>query len=221
VKKIAILIALSSSLAFATSLTGSWKIDKAKTVKVNKRENKMAMNLFALMNIYANNTVEIPRAGLKSKLHKNATGYSIVVAGSKVPVTLLDANHLTLKFSDTVYYNRVSAKAKKEPPLKSSQVKFKLEKIYKTKIKNDYAFLLLAKDRTVYFLQTNRKNHISIKEIKSAKLNKNRRKNGFTYTNTHKYTLKGTTPYLLIENTKIDVLSPKKLKYQGHIYRLQ
>jgi hypothetical protein len=218
---IVMLLMLGSSLLFSASLVGSWKIDRARTIEANKKENKMGMKMFALMNIYANHTVEITRVGLKSKLHKNAQGYSMIVAGDRVPVTLLDADHLTLQFEDTVYYTRMSSKVKEQTLLKQSQMRFELEKIYRTKIKEDYAFILLSKDRTMYFLQTNRKNRISVKEIKAGELHGQKKRSGFTFADNNKYMLKNGNPYLLMEEKRIQVLSSKKLGYRGNIYALQ
>jgi len=219
--KIAVMILLSSSMLFSASLVGSWKIDKARTIKANKKENKMGMKMFAEMNIYANHTVEITRIGLKSKLLKSAKGYSIIVSGDKVTVRLLDTDHLTLQFEDTVYYTRVSDSVKEQALLKPSQVRFKLDKIYRTKIKEDHAFILLSRDRSMYFLQTDRKNHLSVKEIKAGELNQPKKRNGFTFADNSKYMLKNGNPYILMEEKQIRVLSSEKLNYRGNIYVLQ
>ena len=217
-----IMILLSTSLLFSASIVGSWKIEKARTIKANKKENKMAMKMFERMDIYKNHTVQIKPSGLDSKWVKSGKGYYMILHGDKVPITSIDVNHLTLQFDkDMVHYKRTSSKAIKQAFLKQSQVKFKLDRIYRSKIKDDYAFILLSKNRTMYFLQTDRKKTISVKEIKAGKLKVQKKRNGFTFSDKAVYELKNGNPYIVLESKEIKVLSSKKFKYRGNVYELQ
>jgi hypothetical protein len=93
--------------------------------------------------------------------------------------------------------------------------------VYRSKkIKGDYRFLLLSKHKTIYFLQTDKTSHVSIKEIISGKL-LSQRKQGFVFHNDSPYEMRKGQPYIPMENKEITVLSSKKLKYDGVEYVLQ
>jgi len=209
------------SVFVSANIVGSWKIDKERTIKANKKVDEAGLKMFERMDIYNNHTVEIKVVGLKSKWKKSKKAYSMTVLGDVYPITLLDKNHLKVKLQDTVHYTRMSKKVIKQASVKQSEVRFQIGKIYRSKIKDDYAFILLSKDRVMYFLQTDRKKKISTKEIIAGALKAQKKKKGFYFADNTVYELKNGNPYIIMEDKMVKILNAKELKYRGNVYVLQ
>ena len=224
-KKIIIALLLTTGLLVANSIVGSWQIDKVRTKSANRDANQkmLASSMVAMvrMNIYGNKTLTAPNIGLKGKWIKKGRHYFLVADGEKKSIVLLDANHMYMTLGSRIYYVRKGNTAPKKTEVKQSKVGFELGSVYRSKkIKGDYRFLLLSKHKTMYFLQTDKTSHVSIKEIMSGKL-LSQSKHGFVFHNDSPYKIRKGQPYIPMENKEITVLSSKKLKYDGVEYILQ
>lgn len=209
-------IIMASSVLFASSIVGSWKVDKERSLRENKNIDPAGFEMFKYIDIDKNHAVNIKPIGFEGKVQQGTKGYFMMLMGKKIPITPVDANYLKLKFEDNVYYKRLGNAIK---DFKQSDVTFKLGEIYRTKIKDEYAFILLSKNRTMYFMQTDVKNKISPKEIKAGKIKI--RKNSSYFSDNTSYELKNGNPYLAVEGQEIKVISSEKFEYRGNVYVLQ
>ena len=188
-KKFIIAIVLTTAFLFGSSIVGSWQIDKKHTKSANKDANQKMLAM-ARMNIYGNKTLTAPNIGLKGKWIKKGKHYFLVADGEKKSIVLLDANHMYMTLGSHIYYVRMGNTAPKKTEIKQSKVTFKLGSVYRSKkIKGDYRFLLLSKHKTMYFLQTDKTSHVSIKEIMSGKL-LSQSKHGFVFHNDSPYKIR-------------------------------
>ena len=224
-KRPIIAIVLTTVLLSANSIVGSWQIDKKHTKSANKDANQkmLSLNMAAMerMYIYENKTLTATNIGLKGKWIKKGKRYFLLDNGNKKPIVLLDANHMTMALGSRMYYTRKGNTAPKTTDVKQSKVTFKLGRVYRSKkIKGDYRFLLLSKHKTMYFLQTDKTNHVSKKEIMSGKL-LSTGKEGFVFHNDSPYEMRKDQPYIPMEDKEVTVVSSKKLKYDGVVYVLQ
>ncbi|BAF72967.1 hypothetical protein [Sulfurovum sp. NBC37-1] len=232
VLKVCMVLVLVTGILSSSPLTGDWQIDKQYTYKNNNAKYKdilgMTMSMLSELKISDNNTIVAAKVGLKAKLKKRGKHYALVLDERELPLYLLDVNHIKLiqtapdNSKYAMFYSRTKLKkVTKQSSLKQSQVKFKLDRVYRTKIKEDYAFILLSKNRTMYFLQTDRKKKISAKEIKTGKLKLQKKQSGFTFSDKAVYELKNCNPYTVLEGKEVKIISSKKFKYRGNVYELQ
>ena len=235
VLKVCVVLVLVTGILSSSPLTGDWQIDKQYTYKNNKAKYKdilgMTMSMLSELKISDNNTIVAAKVGLKAKLKKRGKHYALVSDERELPLYLLDANHIKLiqtapdNSKYAMYYSRTKTKHQKIKVFSSSQLGFKLNNVYRSKkIEGDYRFMLFTNKGELYYVQTDRTDHLTAKEIRSKnimKILKQKRRMGSSFANTDKYIVKNGKVYTLLGEEKIEVINSEKLKYDGAIYALQ
>jgi len=226
---------LGTGILLSSPLTGSWQVDKSYTVKHNKAKYKdiltVTMNMLSDLDIAANNEIVARKVGLHAKLEKRGNHYVLVADGSALPLYLLDARHMKLiqiapdRSKYALYYSRTKLKHEKAKTFTSAQLGFKLNRVYRSiKIEGDYRFMLFTKKGEFFFVQTDRTNHLTTKEIRSKdimKILKQKSRMGSSFANTDRYIVKNGKVHTLLGEQKLEVINSEKLKYYGAIYELQ
>jgi len=231
-----ILIAiLISPILIASSVVGSWQIDKGYTRSHNSKKYKdilnMTMEVISILDISKKHEVVARNIGLHAKLQKSEKHFNLVSKGSSLPLYLLDNRHIKLiqtapdgsKYS--MYYNRISSNYKKEVTFKSNKLGLKLNRVYRSKkIDHEYRFLLLSKKGKFFFVQTDRTSHLTSKEVRSKNILKILRKKstqGSSFVDSDRFVVKKRKIYTLIGRKRIRVINSKRVKYYNVVYKLQ
>ncbi len=225
--KITILALLTQLSLISDTIVGSWEIDKKKTQHENSNVDinivGITIAFFDSVNIYDNHTIISEKADFNAKWEKDGTQHVAINKSTKTAIDLLDNNSLkmVIKTIDAskipLFYKRV--KTKNKTTLDQSTTELKLNHIYKSqKIAGEYRFLLVDKeDKKLYFLQTDKRDTITIAEIKSATIEGK----GSVFSDDPGVYIKNGHIFTHFSDQKVEVLSSNQLKYYGALYTLQ
>jgi hypothetical protein len=119
---------------------------------------------------------------------------------------------------DVVLYYQRSEVPSVADYIDKSITKLKLGSIYRSKkIKGEYRFILIQKDKKFFFLQTDKTDYITIDQIKSGDIEGK----GSTFWDSSLVYIENGLMFVGLEDKQIEELSPTKFRYFGADFELQ
>ena len=234
---------LSSTLLFSNSIVGAWTIDKEKAEKNIKANAKNEMEQFVLgMMATAMIDMQFKDDGSCTLAGKNRvkcwvnSGENFSLYGDKDgisgTVTLSDNNHFKLVFSEiplSFEFIRVNSSSMETP-----DVVMVKDRVYHAKnVKDEMfsttgdAFLMFTGENEYFNLLSDGFSSFSVSEFKAV-IEKNKSKEGGFLLEKGAYSLdrggykvKNHSFYTIFNEKKIEVITPKHIKYNGYDYYLE
>ena len=223
---------MSSSLLFSSSIVGAWTMDKEEAEKAiqgsaNEMEKFFTGAILKMMEdieFQSNGTCKMTEKILSKCWDKSNENYIIYDEDSNKfgDIELIDDNHIGMTINNekmpkkiTVSFSRIDVSTKTAP-----KVMMKKEKVYRAKeTKGDDFLFFINKDKYVH-LDTDGTNSFSTKDAFDLMNGKKTAKRGYEILNSN-YKIKNNQFYTLFGDEKIEVVSPKHIKFKGYDYYLE